>query len=520
MKKFKFLTLILILSLLTANNLTPKAFALSAPPTQSNKVVLIDLATGNTLFDKNGDQQAYPASITKIMTVLLAVEAIEAGKAALTDSVTASGDIAADLSEDGSTSGIVSGETMTLEDLLYCTMLSSANEACNIIAEHISGTKSAFVDLMNARAAELGCTGTHFANTHGLPNYNHYTTADDMGKIAAEAYSHPLFMEICNTVTRTVSATNVSPERVLSNTNGLINNDSELYPGYYYQYAKGMKTGHTNDAGYCLVSTATQNDINLLCVVMGGSAIKKVDATEYTNFTDSIATYKWAFENYSYRDVLETTDLVKDIPVKMGREADYVTVHPQNAVKALMPNDEDNSSFEQNVTIYNEQSGEELVAPIEAGQVLGEISILRDGVIYGTSKLIACTTVEMSYSQYIKSRVAATLKKPLVIIFILLVLGLFGAYVYLVLRYKAEKRRHKKQAALRRRVRQSELEEKPEQKEKLLPRTKAVSPGYFTEEEPERKQSGAQKSTVDRPQETEAERDYFDEFFGRNKPPK
>ena len=114
----------------------------------------------------------------------------------------------------------------------------------------------------------------------------------------------------------------------------------------------------------------------------------------------------------------------------------------------------------------------------------------------------------------------AAIKKPLVIIFILLVLGLFGAYAYLVLRYKAEKRRHKKQAALRRSVRQSEPEEKPEQKEKPLPRTKAVSPGYFTEEEPERKLSGAQKSTVDRPQETEAERDYFDEFFGRNKPPK
>ncbi|NLH01003.1 MAG: D-alanyl-D-alanine carboxypeptidase [Clostridiales bacterium] len=323
MKKLKFLSFILIFSVLAANVPLIYANALSNPPIQSKAVVLMDAATGNILFSKNGDEKVYPASTTKIMTVLLAVEAIEAGKAALSDKVTAGSNITADLSEDGSTSGIVPGETMTLENLLYCAMLSSANEACNIIADHIGGSMETFVGMMNSRAQELGCTGTHFANTHGLPNSNHYTTANDLAKIAREAYSHPLFMEICNTAEKTIPATNMSDERKLQNTNGLINKNSELYQGYYYEYAKGIKTGHTNDAGYCLVSSASKNDINLLCVVMGGQAIKKTNSTQYTNFTDSIEVYNWAFENYSYRDILETTDLVKDIPVKMGKDAEY-----------------------------------------------------------------------------------------------------------------------------------------------------------------------------------------------------
>lgn len=145
----------------------------------------------------------------------------------------------------GSTSNIQAGEEMTLRDLMYCAMLGSANEACNIIAVHISGSLDAFVSLMNERAAELGCTGTHFNNTHGLPDSDHYTTARDFTMITCEAMAHDLFVEISGTVSYTVPATNMSGERRLSNTNGLINPESSTYPGYYYEYARAGKTGHT-----------------------------------------------------------------------------------------------------------------------------------------------------------------------------------------------------------------------------------------------------------------------------------
>ncbi len=136
-------------------------------------------------------------------------------------------------------------------------MVASANDACNVIAQYVSGSISDFVARMNARAAELGCTGTNFTNTHGLPDANHYTTAWDFSRIVREAAKHELFMTIASTINYTVPDTNVSSERVLESTNSLVNPTNPLYPGDWgYEYAKGIKTGHTNDAGYCLASSA------------------------------------------------------------------------------------------------------------------------------------------------------------------------------------------------------------------------------------------------------------------------
>ena len=511
MKKSKIFSYILIFAILSGVFMPSSAGALSDPAPSSKAVVLIDAASGSVLYAKSENEKVYPASTTKIMTVLLAVEAIEAGKVSLTDSVTAGNDLSTALGEDGSSAGILPGETMSLEDVIYCAMLSSANEACNMVASYIGGDISTFVGMMNARAKELGCTGTNFNNTHGYPDYNHYTTAKDRSLISMEAYSHPLFMEVCNTVSRTIPATNLSPERVISNTNGLINNDSELYPGYYYEFAKGMKTGHTKDAGYCLVSAASKDKVSLLCVLMGGSAVERVEKTEYNNFSESIMMYNWAFENFSYRNILETTDLVKDISVKMGKDADYVTVRPETAVQALMANDEDNSSFEQKVTIFSEDAGKDLVAPIDAGTVLGEISILRDGVVYGQSKLIACSSVDLSYSQFIRQKIFKSLTNPLVIVFILIVLGLLGAYIYLVVRYRRAKKNHIKELESRRRAKEKALAER--QASTSLPRTRSSS----VSSKPDDFEYSENDSSGKYPAESKAERDYFDEFFGRNK---
>lgn len=512
MKKSKILSYILLFAIISAMIMPSSAMALNDPPLSSKAVVLVDIGTGNVLFEKNADEKIYPASTTKIMTVLLAVEAIEAGKVSLTDSVTAQSSITTALGEDGSSAGIVVGETMSLESVLYCAMLSSANEACNMVASYISGDIPSFVKLMNERALELGCTGTNFRNTHGYPDYNHYSTARDMALIALEAYSHPLFMEICNTITKTIPATNMSEARVIGNTNGLINNDSELYPGYYYEYAKGIKTGHTNDAGYCLISSASKDKISLLCVVMGGMAVEKVEKTDYTNFSDSISTYNWAFENFSYRNIIDTTDLVKDIPVKMAKDTDYVTVRPETAVQALMPNDEDNSSFDQQLTIYSEQEGKDLVAPIEAGTVLGEITISRDGVIYGSSELVACSSVDLDYAQFIGDKIVKTLKNPLVIIFIVIILGLLLTYAILVARYRRSKKQYKKELESRRRVKENTLSERQASRNLSSKGSGSIQDGTAATNGTGSDRSASGTETV-----SKAEQDYFDEFFGRNK---
>ena len=233
MKKYKFVSIFLLLSLVVSMLCAASGWALSDPEVSAPNIVLAELETGEVLFSRDETARIYPASLTKIMTALLAVEAIERGETALNTPVMASSNITYDLEADGSTAGITAGEVLTLESLLQCALVASANEACNIIAEHIGGTTEAFIERMNARAAELGCTGTHFANTHGLPNENHYTTAWDMYLISSEAISHEIIANICGMAEVTIPATEIFPSRSFKNTNALLG-DNDTYSGYFY----------------------------------------------------------------------------------------------------------------------------------------------------------------------------------------------------------------------------------------------------------------------------------------------
>ena len=267
MKRFRFCAIFLLTALLMSL-FAPAAAALSDPQADSSHAVVLVAERGDSetvLYTKNETERLMPASLTKVMTVLLALEAVEDGTKKLSDMVTASDRLYYDISGDSSSVYMAIGETMTLENLLYCAMLNSANEACNVIAEYIGGTIENFIEMMNARAVALGCKDTHFTNTHGMPDPDHYTTAWDFSRILREAARSDVFMEIANTVTYVVPDTNASAERKLENTNSLINPTNPLYPGDYgYEYARGVKTGHTSDAGYCLASlSARRRDLVL-----------------------------------------------------------------------------------------------------------------------------------------------------------------------------------------------------------------------------------------------------------------
>ncbi len=506
MKKLKFLPIFLIVLAISSLILSPAALALEPPAITSPTVIILDRESGEVLFEQNADQRVYPASVTKIMTVLLAVEAIDDGRVSLTDEVTASANITFDLLADGSSAGISVGETLSLESLLYAAMLSSANEACNIIAEHVGGSISNFVSMMNARAAELGCNGTNFTNTHGLPDDNHYTTARDFGLIGLAAAEHDFFMQLCSTPTYTMPASNLRGEQQLKNSNALIN-DSGIYgPNYLYEYANGVKTGHTSAAGYCLVSTAEKDGIKLLSAVFGGTESWAGNVVSYSNFADSISMYEWVFNNFSYREVLRSTDAVASVPVEMGSNADSVNLRPESSITALLPNDSDFSEFSLSVKYNHEATGETLVAPITAGDVLGEVTLSKNGVNYGTVNLVAAAGVDLSRSEYIKSEIAkttdSTLFKVIVAVLVVIVVG----YVALVVIYRVRRIRHK------RAMRQARLERARQQREAQakgasVPSAPAVS--YFKDvnvtEVPEK--------TVRDMNAENAERDYFEEFF-------
>ena len=453
MKKKKILSFFLTLCLAVSPLLALPARALTDPAVESRAAIVLDRNSGEVFFSKNPDERVYPASTTKIMTVFLAVEAVEAGYAALSDEVTASANMSFDLEADGSTAGIQEGETMTLEHLLYCAMLASANEACNIIAEYIAGSVYAFVEQMNARAAELGCTGTHFANTHGLPNTNHYTTPSDFCRIAREAVSHDLFMQFCNTASIDIPATNLSDVRNLVNSNALITADSIYGSQYFNPDAAGVKTGHTNDAGYCLVSTASRDGIELLAVVFGGYAETNESGsviTGYTSFSDSNLLYDWVFNNFSYQEVLSTKENVASVDVDLSRDEDYVNLRPSASISLLLPNDYNPAEFQFEPQVYSLQRGEKVTAPVTAGEVLGEITVFRDGQSVGTVNLVAASSVDLSRTQYILSHIRETTHSTPFIVMLLIVILVLGAYIAWVIVYRVKYSRYRKAATVRR----------------------------------------------------------------------
>lgn len=449
MKKIKIIPMLLVFLILTSL-FTGTALAVDAPEIQSNAAILIEKDSRTVLFSQNENVRVYPASTTKIMTVMLAVEAIEDGRVALSDNVTATDSMQYDLISDGSSAGIIVGETMTLEDLLYCAMLASGNDACNVIAEYIGGSIENFVVMMNERATELGCVGTSFANTHGLPNENHYTTAMDFSLIALEAVSHSEFMTICDTIKYEVPETNTSERRYLSNSNGLINPDSALYSGYVYEYAHGVKTGYTSAAGHCLVSTAQKDGEDLVCVIMGGIADTSSSITKYSNFVDSTTLYDWGFDNFSFQEILTKTEEVVTIDIAYGSGRDSVALKPQNTITAYLPNDTAIGDFELEITTEVGEDGGAVSAPIESGDVLGEVTLTLDGVSYGTVNLVAATSVELAKTTYIQNGISdffgqLWIKIAIIVIGLLLIL-----YVISVIHYRQRRRKYVKYMRARR----------------------------------------------------------------------
>ena len=502
MKKIR-LTALFILLALAAALFAPAAAALDDPQVDSYAAVLFayDGTNEAVLFTRNEQDLVYPASLTKVMTVLLAVEAVEGGSVKLTDPVTAEAGFDFDLIADGTSVYLGIGETMTLENLLYCAMVASANDACNVIAQYIGGSVEAFVESMNARASELGCTNTHFVNTHGLPDENHYTTAWDFSRILREAAGHDLFMQFANTATYIVPATNASAERELKSTNSLINPDNPLYPGdYLYEYAEGVKTGHTEDAGYCLASTAKKDDVRLFCVVMNGQAYM-IDDTNwyYDHFADSITLYNWAFENFSYQEIVKSTEIVANAPIEMGADTDTVSVRPSTSITALLPNDTDPSTFERTITLYSDTTGETLQAPISAGEAVGEISVSRDGKVYGTATLVTSTSVDLSRVQYMRSNLKDTLHQPVVVITFWALVLLFLLYLLLVIRYRAKRRAYQKRLENARRIQFDLMEDEEEQNYTARPRATAAAVGRRQEVALEPESLASEVDAVDEP---------------------
>ena len=261
----------------------PKVYAKSA--------IVMDVNTGAILYAKNVDEALYPASITKIMTTMLAIE-----HCSLDEQVTFSDNAINSLAWNCSRIGARVGEVFTLEDCLYAMMLSSANEVCIAVAEHIAGSEAAFADMMNAKAKELGCTNTHFVNSNGMPNEEHKTSAHDMALIAAAAFKDPTFRKVTGSLKHTIAPTNMSGENRYCTQHHKMLKETE---SFYYPYAVGGKTGFTQAALNTLVTYATKDDRTLVCVSL------RTNGSQY--YKDTATMLDYGFDNFTNLPV-DTTD--------------------------------------------------------------------------------------------------------------------------------------------------------------------------------------------------------------------
>ncbi len=369
------------------------AFAEFQPPFSVNaeSVILINLDSGDVVYEKNADTARPPASLTKIMTALMLVESVPDLSSV---TVTAPSYIYNEfVGLVVSTADIRAGEQLNLENILYGMMLQSANEAASIVADYLSGGDiDAFTADMTARANELGCTSTNFTNAHGLHSDQQYTTARDMATITLEALKHQNLVDAAYSSRYTIPPTNMHPNGTLLVTTCAMQDENT---SYYKDYVNGFKTGTLPQAGHNYISTATQNGENYLLVVMGADS-DGVDAagdplSSKPAFDITADIYNWVYNNFTVRPVIEAGTPVEQVPIRFSEESDTLLLYPSESIYSLLSNDEDERSL---TRIYDLPEFAE--APIAEGTEIGTLTVKRGDTVLGTTELLAAQSFERS----------------------------------------------------------------------------------------------------------------------------
>ncbi|MGI6226381.1 MAG: D-alanyl-D-alanine carboxypeptidase family protein, partial [Peptococcales bacterium] len=325
--------------------------------------ILIEAESGEILFEKNAHDQRPPASVTKLMTLLVAIEAIKDGRGTYEDVVVASENA---WRLGGSQIWLEPGEEMTLKELLIAIAVGSANDACVAVAEHLYGSHEAFVEAMNLKAKSLGLKNTNFINSYGLPAEGHYTSAYDIAQMGKEALKHEEILQLTS-----IKHYRLREDRTkytqLDNTNKLL---------WWYPGTDGFKTGWIGpDSGYCLASTVERDGLRLIAVVLGAPQPRG-------NFKDSMILYNHGFAAYQFKEFLKDGQEVSQIKVGKGSQ-DYVTAVTDKRVGLLVPKGK-GEGFTTQVEVLPIVN-----APVTRGQVVGKVSILKENEPVKEFNLIA-----------------------------------------------------------------------------------------------------------------------------------
>ena len=416
------------------------AVVAGAPITNAASAVVYEYSSDTMLLAQNIDEKIYPASFVKIMTALLALE-----MGNLEDQVTVTNTALGTVSSNSSSAKLVVGEKLTLKDLLYCMLTGSANDASAVIAEYIGGTVKDFVSLMNVRAAELGCTNTHFADPSGLQSRDQYTTARDMVRIFKAVREMERFAEIFGALTYTVPATEHSAERVMKSSNYLIDPRQE---SYYDKRVSGGRTGVAADRTRHVAVTAESGNMEVIAIVFGSAS--KYAADNYTfevygGFKEIRQMLDLTISKYAIGQVLYAGQIVAQKPVING-DNDLVLV-PAGTQTVVVPKDVDMTQL-----IYRfRDEGKTYTAPIAAGSKQGILEVWYDGKCLAEVELLAGNRVTVSVPKEVnRNKVDTTVATVILVVLTVFVIaiGIFGMVIH------RRNVRYRKRAAARQRRRE------------------------------------------------------------------
>lgn len=403
--------------------------AYANPNILCDTAVLIDANTGTILAEKNADQKMYPASLTKIMTAILAIEMGE-----LSDIIKVDDDTPYEIA--GSHIALEPGEILTLKDMLYALMLPSANDAALAIAKHYGGSEQEFVKLMNDKAKELGAYNTNFVNPHGLHDDNHYTTAADLALITKYAMKNETFRKIVQTKRYEIQTTNKKDEvRYFTNLNRLVHNSgyNQIYvDGVYinldYEYATGVKTGYTPEAGNTLVASAEKDGTELIAVAMNGVSLEM--------YQDAHNLFNFGFEEYVSETLINKNTFVQNIKVYNG-DSKEISAIAESDFKTLVKKDS-YENIEAKVLIN------ELALPLKENDIVGKIEYMIEGKVIGSVNLITPTQVNSTLSESSNGGILLSIVKFIGLIILFALIGALLLKIYNDIRIKINRKKRRK----------------------------------------------------------------------------
>jgi len=357
--------------------------------TNAQSIMLYEAQSDTLLYAWNADEQLPPSSLVKIMTAMLAIE-----KGKMDDLITVDSDVLNSVPAEAVDCKLQIGELLTLEQLLYCMLVGSANDAAAVIAHHIAGNQQDFVDMMNQKAQELGCAGTNFVNVHGLHDDFQYTTARDVTKILAAAIQYDVFCTVFGTVNYTVPQTNKYEERSFTTGNYLM--DQEDKPTYYDSRVTGGRTGVTEYSDRCIAATAQKNGLQVISVVMGAkSSYEEAGVTikSFGGFPETTKLLDAAFDGYARSQIIYQGQILKQQKI-VGGDCDLM-LGTDISVATVLPDD---VKFEDLSFRYQDVSGQ-LSAPIMKGSHISTLQVYYGSLCVGQAPLYAMNTVGVKQTQ-------------------------------------------------------------------------------------------------------------------------